>query len=198
MVNMINSTIVEVTLSGGATAGGRFQSSGLDPNQPGPAYVPGRDCIVFPCGNNNVICVDVSGVNDTGTGTAMAHYIAQSGTACPSLWNNLGYGPQSIGGLEYCSYDGNLWALNQFNGTTVAQLFKLTPPTGALSGTWTWSNESLTSTNGEALALRNSSPTTIGDISIMGRFRFVPALKSFVWSDAKDLRVQMGRPSSFT
>jgi hypothetical protein len=198
MVNMINRTIVEVTLSGGATAGGRFQSSGLDPNQPGPAYVPGRDCIVFPCGNNNVICVDVSGVNDTGAGTAMAHYIAQSGTACPSLWNNLGYGPQSIGGLEYCSYDGNLWALNQFSGTTVAQLFKLAPPTGALSGTWTWTSETLTSSSGESLSLRASSAGSVGDKAIMGRFRFVPALKSFVWSDAKDLRVQMGRPSSFT
>jgi hypothetical protein len=113
------------------------------------------------------------------------------------MWNNLGYGPESIGGMEYCSYDGNLWALNQFNGTTVAQLFKLAPPSGALTGTWTWTSENLTNTSGEALALARSSAGTVGDKGIWGRFRFVPALKSFIWSDDKDLRTQMGRPEGF-
>jgi hypothetical protein len=109
----------------------------------------------------------------------------------------VGFGNVPIGGMEYCEQDGAVWAINQFNGTAAAQLFRLAPPAGPVTGSWTWTNETLTSTSGESLALRASSANSVGDKAIMGRFRFVPALKSFVWSDAKDLRVQMGRPRAF-
>jgi hypothetical protein len=196
LVNMNTSSIVRVTIGGAATSSNQF-ASGNSPSQPAPAYMPNKDCIVFPGAGNTMVCVDVSGVTAAGVGAATAHVITQSGTACPSMWNNLGYGPESIGGMEYCSYDGNLWALNQFNGTTVAQLFKLAPPAGALTGTWTWISESLTNTSGETLALARSSTGTVGDKGIWGRFRFVPPLKSFIWSDAHNLRTQMGRPNGF-
>jgi hypothetical protein len=197
MVNMVNSSETQVMLSGGATSGNTYAST-YAASQPGPVYIPERDCLVHVGGGgNHLICTDLSGVAADGSGTAVAHVITQSGTACPSLWNNMGFGLESVGGLEYCSYDGNLWVLNQFNGTAVAQLFKLTPPAGALTGTWTWSSEILTSISGETLALRASTSGTVGDRCLWGRFRYVPPLKSFIWSDAKDLRVQMGRPRAF-
>jgi hypothetical protein len=197
LVDMTTSSIVRVTISGGATSSNQF-ASGNSPSQPAPAYMPNKDCLVFPGAANTMVCVDVSGVTAAGVGTAVAHVITQSGTACPSMWNNVGFGVESIGGMEYCSYDGNLWALNQFNGTTVAQLFKLTPPAGALTGTWTWSTaENLTNTSGETLALRASSSGSVGDKGIWGRFRYVPPLRSFIWSDAHNLRTQMGRPAAF-
>ncbi len=197
MVNMLDSTVTRVNLAGPAADGASQYAAANSPDQPGPVYMPNRDCLLLPGRGNSIICTDLSGVSAAGAGTAVAHLTAQSGTRCPSLWNDVGFGNVPIGSMEYCDQDGAVWAINQFNGTAAAQLFRLAPPAGALTGTWAWTSETLTSSSGESLSLRASSAGSVGDKAIMGRFRFVPALKSFVWSDAKDLRVQMGRPRAF-
>lgn len=77
-------------------------------------------------------------------------------------------------------------------------LYKLTPPTGAVSGTWTWSNETLTANAGETLALRANTSGTVGDKMLFGRIAYVPGIKSFVISDASNLKAQALRPAAFT
>jgi hypothetical protein len=88
--------------------------------------------------------------------------------------------------------------LDQYAGASGCVLYKLAPPAGALSGTWTWSHETLTANAGESLALRANTSGTVGDKMLFGRIAYVPGIKSFVISDASNLKAQALRPAAFT
>lgn len=191
-------TVTQVTIQGSGTfSSGAVGKSGYGLYMVMPEYCSAKDCIVVPISDasaGSLVYIDLNGYT-SGTGPVDCLLMDTSGTACPSMWYS---GGSSNDRLTYCSQDGALYALNMYGGTGDAELYKLTPPSGALSGTWAWSNESLTPQNSEALALRNSTSGTVNDKTLMGRMRFVPGLKSFVISDGRDLPAQLLRPSAFT
>jgi hypothetical protein len=154
-------------------------------------YHPGRDFLLLwskVSGVRNLVCVDLSGFTPGVTAFAPAHNITQSGTPHPNIMS-----VDAPERLEYCSHDGAFWAINW---PTNARLYKLAPPAGALTGTWTWTNELLTPKAG-TLSLAFDTTRT-ADNQLFSRFRYVPALKSFIWTDRQDMHVQMGRPAAFT
>jgi hypothetical protein len=181
----------------------------------GPGYFLGmeccasKDCLVITTRgdvpgslrNENLVVVDLSGFT-LGNSTAPGASMIYTGTACPSLW-----GGQSASGYQNymaadrlvdCAQDGNLYALNLYT-SSACTLYRLTPPAGSvLSGTWTWSNETLTAKSGEALALRNLPYSQLDDARLYGKMRYVPTIKSFVLSDSADKRAQALRPAAFT
>ncbi len=143
--------------------------------------------------------------------------MAQSGTKCPSMWS-FPSGTGAPSGDEYlyhaacerfayCSEDGNLYAIDMTNSSSV-NLYKLTVPATLNGGTWTWTSEALAATSGEALALRSRTEATVRDVHMYGRFRFAPKLKSFVISDGirvapitfaeTPLPAQLLRPAALT
>jgi len=136
-----------------------------------------------------IACVDLNGFVLGVTAFAPTHQITQSGSGYSLVTGGTLYPPL----LEYCSYDGNYYVLNWPNNST---LYKLTVP-GTLTGTWVWSSESLTPKSGTS-GVAFESPARGDDNGLYSRFRYVAAIKSFVWSDGHDLKVQAGRPSNFT
>jgi hypothetical protein len=190
-------TLTQVTMAGTAISGGSI-TGGL--YLVAPEYHAGRDCIVLPkVGSGlDLVCIDLAGLT-VGVGSANAFTVTQSGTKCPSMWlpsddPTIPYG--SNGRFAYCSADGAMYVLNQYEGGA-CKLYKLTPPVGAITGTWTWSNETLTAQNAEALALRGDTYGEVADKVLMGRFRYVPLLKSFAITDGSALPVQLLRPAAF-
>ena len=174
-----------------------------------PCYVASRDCIVLPKGAGSpsldIVAIDLSGLVVSAGQMVPTITIQQSGTKCPSLWcypsggapddeKYLNYA--SGDRLEYCSHDGNLYALNMYAGSS-CELYRLSPPAGALTGTWTWTHETLSPKSGESLALKASTVGTVTDKQLMGRMRYVPLLKSFVISDDSTLPAQLLRPAAF-
>jgi hypothetical protein len=207
----LTDTVTEMTLSGSSG----WQS--LGENFPNMTYMPSKDCIVMPIsaigGSNrgSVVCFNLASVPLVPSGTVPHHLISYTGTPCPGMWRGNYYGQTSAQArLEFCPLDNNLYvpdAYAQLTGS--ARLYKLTPPGGAVTGTWAWSNETLAGVVGnEVLAVRHVSDSTVGDgKGIAGNFRYVSALKSFIlydgrseignfttaWPDA-----QLLRPAAFT
>ena len=185
----VTNTSQEVTMAGSGTTSGQM-NRGMYVSV--FEYVQSKDCIIFVAAANSLMCIDLAGYT-TGAGPVTVTEVTQTGTACPSLWNTTG---DSIDKPVYCSEDGALYALNMFAGTTNAALYKLTPPVGVVTGNWAWSNQTLTpQVGGTALALRASTMVTVQEKTFQGRFRYVPALKSFVFSDGRNLPAQMLRPT---
>lgn len=192
-------TLTQVTMTGAPITGGAIFPDGL--YLVAPEYLVARDCLVFPMNGSalDVICINLSGLV-VGVDSAPVFKVTQSGTKCPSMWLPSGdptvpYG--SNGRFAYCSRDANLYVLNQYEAGA-CKLYCLTPPGGAITGTWTWTNETLTAQNGESLGLRGNTYATVADKVLMGRFRYVPLLKSFALTDGAALPVQLLRPAAFT
>jgi len=207
-IDFVAQTVTQVGIdSAGAGAG-------VDFYYPALTYVPEKDCLVLVKSGSGLplICLDLSGLGSTITAgeVCTSHTITQSGTKCPSVWaypdgtapsspTDLTYlNYASNDRLEYCERDGKLYALDLYSGTTDAILYSLAPPSGAVTGTWTWASETLTAQSAEALALRASTMGDVRDKPLMGRLRYVPELLSFVLTDAADLPVQLLRPAAFT
>jgi len=62
---------------------------------------------------------------------------------------------------------------------------------------WNRAEQTLSPKNGESLALRATTVSTVADKQLMGRLRYVPSLKSFVISDNSTLPAQLLRPAAF-
>ena len=154
------------------------------------AYHAGRDfLLLFRNSTGHALaCVDLSSFTLGVSAFAPTHEITQSGTPHPNVQGGSNYPT----GLEYCSYDGNFYALDY--PAASGRLYKLTVP-ASLTGTWAWSSEVLTPKAGTSSI---ASVFRSADNHFFNRFRYVHALKSFVWSDAQELAVQAGRPSNFT
>lgn len=148
---------------------------------------PGRDfmltCTAF---DGALIVMDLSGYT-LGTGFVPTHAATVTGTPPPAI---------AYDRPAYCSEDGCFYLLDWTSKTT-AVLYKLTPPAGALTGTWTWSNETLTAQNGESLALMAVSGGRASSAALYGRFRWVPSIRCFVAHDGVSLPVQAFRPAAF-
>lgn len=195
--------VTPVNLAGSAASGNTI-ASGI--YQPGPCHLAARDCLVLPVDGAglNLLCIDLNGLTPgSGSNTASAHLISQSGAKCPSLWMYPNGGGSdswqnytASGCLEYCPRDSSLYTLNMHAGNS-CMLFKLTPPSGALTGTWTWSSETLAARSGETLALRANTVSTVQDKTLMGRLRYAPAISCFVFSDNSNLPAQALRPRAF-
>jgi len=153
------------------------------------SYNATHDCLLICMASGAIACVDLNGFVLGVTAFAPTHQITQSGSGYSLVTGGTLYPPL----LEYCSYDGNYYVLNWPNNST---LYKLTVP-GTLTGTWVWSSESLTPKSGTS-GVAFESPARGDDNGLYSRFRYVAAIKSFVWSDGHDLKVQAGRPSNFT
>lgn len=153
------------------------------------SYNAARDCLVvfyFVGSTPQLACVNLSGFTLGVSPFAPTHQITQSGTGYSLLTGGTGYPPL----LEWCPYDGNYYCINWPNDS---RLYKLTVP-ATLTGTWVWSSELLSPKSGtSAVAFEARS----SDNGLFSRFRYVPALKAFVWTDGIDLAVQAGRPSNF-
>jgi hypothetical protein len=198
-VNTTTQTACDVNSSGGLVDVNQYIAS-LE-------YVPGNDCLISPISGSGlpITCIDLNGYTP-GSGTCSQFSITQSGTKCPSVWS---YPDGSATGgneylnyaacerLAYCSRDGKLYALNMHAGTSSASLYSLMPPSGALTGTWTWSNETLAANASETLALRESTMATVTDRHLYGRLRYASAISSFVMSDGRELKAQALRPAAF-
>jgi hypothetical protein len=203
-VDFINRRVTPINLAGSGASGSAI-ASGI--YLPGPCYLAARDCLVIPVDGAglNLLCIDLNGLTPgSGSNTASTHLISQSGTKCPSLWMFPNGGGSetwqnytAANCLEYCPRDGSLYSLNMHVGNT-CMLFKLSPPAGALTGTWSWSNETLSPRSGESLALRANTVATVLDKPLMGRLRYAPAISSFVFSDNANLPAQALRPRAFT
>jgi hypothetical protein len=150
---------------------------------------PARDFLLMQREDNStIICVDLSSYVVGSSTTAPAHNITQSGTQPGNLYYDR---------LEYCDEDECLYLLDWTSKAT-AKLYKLTPPVGALTGTWTWTNETLTAQSGESLALMAVSGGRNASAALYGRFRWVPLCRSFIVSDGHTLPAQLFRPAAFT
>jgi hypothetical protein len=175
----------------------------------GMCYNPARDFLVITTRNDasgairneNLIVVNLSGYS-VGQTTAPAASMIYTGTACPSLW-----GGQSVPSgyqrymaadcVVYSSYDSSMYAVDHYT-TGPCRLYRLVPPAGnVLTGTWTWTNETLTAKAGEPFALRNLPYSETDDSRLLGRMRYVPPLKSLVFCDTADKPAQALRHSSF-
>jgi hypothetical protein len=152
-------------------------------------YCASRDCIIAQLDyNSSVVCVDLSSFVLGVTAFAPTHTITETGTRPGSIMFDR---------LADCSRDGCLYLLDWTSKAT-ALLYKLTPPVGALTGTWTWSNETLVSQSGESLAIMPSGAGRSAGAAFYGRFRFVPPLKSFAYHDGPTFAAQLARPVAFT
>jgi len=153
------------------------------------SYNAARDCLVvfrYVSAVAQLACVDLSSFTLGVSPFAPTHQITQSGTGHPLLVGGTSYPPL----LEWCPYDGNYYCVNW---PTNSRMYKLTVP-ATLTGTWAWSSELLTAKSGTgAVAFEARS----SDNGLFSRFRYVPGIKSFVWTDGQDLMVQAGRPSNF-
>jgi hypothetical protein len=209
----LTDTVTELTLSGSSG----WQS--LADAWPALTYVASKDCIVMPMvasGTNNrgaMVCFNLASVPLVPSGTVPHHAISYTGTPCPGVWKGNYYGVTAAQArIEYCSLDGNLYVPDAYAnlGAGSARLYKLTPPAGAVTGTWAWGTpETLTGKVGtEILAVRHVSDATVADgKGIMGNFRYVPALKSFILYDGRSSAgnfqsswpdAQLLRPAAFT
>lgn len=194
-----SATRTEIALSGtGSDGGGAFPGLFMVT----PEFLPTRNCIVLPIDGaaREVVCVDLSSTVIGSNNNASAFKVTQSGTSCPSMWDDAGLSSggagAALGRFAACSYDNALWTLDQYTSSCV--LYKLAPPAGALTGTWTWTNQTLTANAGETFALRANTAATVVDKMLFGRFAYAPALKSFLLTDAHDLPAQALRPAAFT
>jgi hypothetical protein len=156
-------------------------------------YNEARDCIIAPYndGANKIACIDLSGFTLGVSAFAPTHVITQSGTPPGSISS----GSAPFDRPAYSSYDGHFYMLD-WTSKSVARLYKLTVP-ATLTGTWVWSNETLTAKSGESLAIMPNNAGRSNGAAFYGRFRYVPALKSFIWSDGPNLHAQLGRPAAF-
>lgn len=190
-------TWTEVTMSGTGTESGAIMPDGLF--DVCPEFVASKNCLVLPKNGTGltVVCIDLGATVIGSNNTADVFNVTQSGTKCPCMWDSSGT-PQSLASFRYCSQDGALYVLDQYAGASGCVLYKLAPPAGALSGTWTWSHETLTANAGESLALRANTSGTVGDKMLFGRMQYVPSIKSFVISDSRTLKAQALRPAAFT
>lgn len=198
VADFVGETVTQVTLTGtGTFSSGAIGKSGYGLYMVMPEYCAAKDCIVLPISDasaGSMVYIDLNGYS-SGSGPVDCSLMTTSGTACPSLWRASD--ATSVDKMAYCSRDGALYALNLFDGTADANLYKLTPPSGALSGTWAWSDETLTAQSAETLAIRNSTGAGVADKTLMGRMQFVPGLRSFVLSDGLSLSAQLMRPAAF-
>lgn len=140
-------------------------------------YIPSRDCLVGfgrAAGDLSIInvyvCPIVAGVPQGFT------LVTQVGTApndgrCGGNWSD------SLGGIV--CYVGN--------GSY--QVHLLTPPSGALTGSWTWTHQTLTGVSG-------ATPSSNGmNNGSWGRFIEAPALGCFIWCDSVSQQTQAWRLS---
>lgn len=153
------------------------------------AYHAGRDFLLLfrNVSGAQLACVDLSSFVIGTSPFAPTHQITQSGTPHPNVQSSNFYPT----GLEYCSYDGNFYAINW---PTDTRLYKLTVP-ATLTGTWAWSSEVLAPSPS---GLTPAYSARALDNNMYSRFRYIPAIKCFAWTDGHNLPVQVGRPSNFT
>jgi hypothetical protein len=153
-------------------------------------YHAGKDCLISRDSFNNLCVADLSNFN------------IAAPTGIPSKFHTPANPPTAYGPdvavptdvLEYCPHDQNCYLLDWYVKTE-ARLYKLSTPANVITGPWQWSYEILGKQTGlETLELRPEYSTK----SLMGRFRYVPAYKSFMWSDDSILKPQIGRPLAFT
>ena len=99
---------------------------------------------------------------------------------------------------QYCSLDGNLYALDLYSRGE-CRLFRLAPPDASRLQTdpWTWTSEVLAPRNAARLALKNLPYGGKDDARLFGKMRFVPGIKSFVFCDGADRPAQALRPLAF-
>jgi hypothetical protein len=191
---------------GVGSAGGKINTSFLGNG----TYVPGRDGIVigtqfFGLWWLSLASLPANPVAGTWTTTGL-QTINQSGTKAPNMWWDDVPGTYNCDLLEYCPLDGNLYTLDwraaEDQRPTVARLYKLTPPAAGSEGSsaWTWTNEVCSPKASEVFAVRGTrNDQTAGrDRGWYGRFRYVPAIKSFIYSDSSYEMVQAIRPAAFT
>lgn len=159
------------------------------------AYNVARDFLLMMGENssdvNYLVCADLSNYT-LGTGFVPTHTIQQSGPTPACLYGS-GYGSP----FEYCPYDGNHWIVDWPVSST---LYRLAVP-AVLTGTWTWTAWPLTPKSGTgqlAFEDRRSGGGVYYDNHLYTKFRYVPGIKSFLWTDNQSLKVQAGRPSIFT
>lgn len=154
-------------------------------------YHAGRDFLLIPHAFG-VAVVDLSSFTLGASAFAPTYEINgnMTGTRVPTMV------APAYDRLAYCSYDGNFYLLD-WTSKSVARLYKLTVPANLSSGTWAWSNETLTAKSGESLAIMASGGSRSSGAAFYGRFRYVPALKSFIWSDGPNIHAQLGRPAAF-
>lgn len=127
--------------------------------------------------NGTMMAMDSTGdlkiILDVTAGTLKAIDPASSTGATTTLTQSGSGPPSNSGMLEYvAAYDAFYYWIR--NGLTI---YKLTPPAGnkaaRLAGTWTWSSETLSYVPGTT-TIPNSSN------SFYSRFRYAPAIKSFI------------------
>lgn len=155
-------------------------------------YLPTHDLLVIGVQGRRLTALELGSFvpGATPPSSVRRFDITQSGTPLPTLHLDAdGYCAER---LEFCPLDGGLYALDR-SSRSAARLYNLTSPATNPSGSaWIWSNETLQAMSGESLAFENRPGE--GDVNFWGRFRWVPALKSFVYSDAADLHAQAARP----
>ena len=196
-ISVVDGTVSQI---GAGTPGGRVDF-GLYANL---TYVPSRDCLVIVARGNDrpLRCVDLNGVKVRNGATAPSFTIRQSGAACESLWlDGSGATWQQYANSdkpEYCSLDGNLYALDLYSKGE-CRLFRLAPPNASRlqADPWTWTSEILAPRNATGLALRSLPYGGTNDARLFGKMRFVPGIKSFVFCDASDRPAQALRPIAF-
>lgn len=199
------------------------RAGGYDENNP-PSYTQ------MPANRRQFYCVKLSGFVQGSTTSLPGAVINYSGTANRWLWAGAIWEfkwptrptPQPtdywqpqwnnylvVDKMEYCSYDGALWSMDGYlGGQTTGQLYRLLPPSGdVFTQTWQWSQYPVapksTSTH-QFVWMRNyGAPETSGsDARHYGKFRYIPALKSFAYMDNRptdydDGHMQLARPSIF-
>jgi hypothetical protein len=155
-------------------------------------YLPTHDLLIIGAQNRVLTALNLSSFNPGSNPPSFVPRfdITQSGTRLPTLQiDSDGYCAER---LEFCPLDGGLYGLDRSSRSS-ARLYKLQPPaTNPSSSTWTWTSETLTAMNGESLAFENRPGE--GDVNFWGRLRWVPPVKSFVYSDAGTLPAQAARP----
>lgn len=123
---------------------------------------------------------------DAAAGTKLTGFDAAGNGAYQAL-NYTGTAPSDLGPtsqraiqLEYVPETDAFYSWNYAYGALV--IYKLKPPTGTkaqrLAGTWTWSTQTFTLAAGSA-----AIPNAGNGVGAFSRFRYAPALRSFVvWS----------------
>lgn len=168
--------------SGNSFSLGRLGSGALSYNEARDLLIVQRES----SGVQSLAYVDLSNYV-LGVGFAPAAAMTQTGSAPPNLYGGS-YGSH----VEYCSYDGNFYLVGWPNSST---LYRLTVP-AVLSNAWNWTALPLTPKSGTS-SLAFESPARSADNHLFTRFRYIPGIKSFLWTDGIDLMVQAGRPSNF-
>jgi hypothetical protein len=157
-------------------------------------YNPARDFLLMQSNIGNVdafVCADLSNYT-LGTGFVPTHQIQQAGTTADCV-----YGRSYGSPLEFCAYDSNHWIADWPYTSTLYRL--AVPPT--LTSTWQWTAFPLSPKSGTTSVAftdrRGGDPNYWYTNHLYSRFRYVPGIKAFVWTDGQNLKVQAGRPSSF-